>query len=438
MTRPSTAVDALTSPPVRFGRAPTQSGAVLGASALSEEDARAARASLGEWLRGGRVLRGLSIADIARVTKIQARILEDLEAGEAEGLPADVFVRGFVRSYARCVGLSDADALARYSACSRDAGPVASAAATAATELYAPTGKRARISTVVPVEPGSSSAMVHLEDAQQRRVRAATSPGASAPFARLPRASTVEPVAAPASVATARSSASAGVAVAAADAEAPAVAVAAVEERASHGDSRKKGRGKKRRDQRSRRRAATVRPAIEAYEDADVAASAVAPAEELLAVAAAVASVDPAVAAAWPQREAPARDEDVAAVPAEAPAVANAQPRGELWVPRMPPPARPTRAPAAPTLLIDDADPESASRQQEERAKREERDPTRRTFLPPILLETQERAHRQGGLTLAVIILLIAATLTLSYLMRRPSSTGNGVTSLPALRAKLG
>jgi hypothetical protein len=54
----------------------------------------------------------------------------------------------------------------------------------------------------------------------------------------------------------------------------------------------------------------------------------------------------------------------------------------------------------------------------------------RRSFLPPILLD--EPAARQGGLTLAVIILLIVATLTLSYLMRRPSSSGEGITSLPA------
>ncbi len=40
------------------------------------------------------------------------------------------------------------------------------------------------------------------------------------------------------------------------------------------------------------------------------------------------------------------------------------------------------------------------------------------------------RSARQGGLTLAVIILLIAATLTLSYLMRRPSASGDGVTLL--------
>ncbi len=104
----------------------------------------------------------------------------------------------------------------------------------------------------------------------------------------------------------------------------------------------------------------------------------------------------------------------------------------EPWTPRMPPFAMPSapswrRSPAAPALVavIDDADPEGAERALEDRRSRE----TRRTFLPPILLDRDgDRSTRQGGLTLAVIILLIAATLTLSYLMRRPSAAGDGVT----------
>ena len=107
------------------------------------------------------------------------------------------------------------------------------------------------------------------------------------------------------------------------------------------------------------------------------------------------------------------------------------------WRPTMPPlsttpsvpwrrPALPTRADVAPSLVIDDADPDSAEREQEERRERE-RD-HRVSFLPPILLDREDRTARQGGLTLAVIILLIAATLTLSYLMRRPSVSGDGVT----------
>jgi hypothetical protein len=78
-----------------------------------------------------------------------------------------------------------------------------------------------------------------------------------------------------------------------------------------------------------------------------------------------------------------------------------------------------------PSLVIDDADPESAERVLEERA---ETLAPRRSFLPPILLDREDRSARQGGLTLAVILLLIAATLTLSYLMRRPSASGDGMT----------
>src|SRR5215468_11221927 len=81
-----------------------------------------ARASLAMWLRAGRAHRGMSLDDVAKVTKIQPRILERLEAGKLEGLPAEVFVRGFVRSFARCVGLDEAEALRRYAACGLGAG----------------------------------------------------------------------------------------------------------------------------------------------------------------------------------------------------------------------------------------------------------------------------------------------------------------------------
>ena len=88
-----------------------------------------------------------------------------------------------------------------------------------------------------------------------------------------------------------------------------------------------------------------------------------------------------------------------------------------------------------PHLVIDDADPESADRDRERAAAREH---SRLSFLPPILLDREDRSARQGGLTLAVIILLIAATLTLSYLMRRPSARGDGVTLLDGQSELLG
>ena len=76
-----------------------------------------ARTSLAMWLRDGRARKKLSLDDVARITKIQSRILEKLEAGQLDGLPAEVFVKGFVRSFARCVGLDEGEALDRYMQC---------------------------------------------------------------------------------------------------------------------------------------------------------------------------------------------------------------------------------------------------------------------------------------------------------------------------------
>ena len=94
-----------------------------------------------------------------------------------------------------------------------------------------------------------------------------------------------------------------------------------------------------------------------------------------------------------------------------------------------------TGATQVPSLVIDDADPDSAERVLDER---EEKHAMRRSFLPPILLDREDRSTRQGGLTLAVILLLIAATLTLSYLMRRPTAGGDGMTSIAMPASDLG
>ena len=71
---------------------------------------------LAAWLRAGRDRRKLTIEDVAKITKIQARILEKLENGQLDGLPAAVFVKGFVRSFAKCVGLDESEAIEKYGA----------------------------------------------------------------------------------------------------------------------------------------------------------------------------------------------------------------------------------------------------------------------------------------------------------------------------------
>src|SRR5947207_12574 len=95
-----------------------------------------ARSSLALWLRQARAQRQLSLDDVSRITKIQPRILEKLESGRFDGLPAEVFVRGFVRSFARCVGLDEVEAIERYGACAGgDAPPVARALVDSMAEL---------------------------------------------------------------------------------------------------------------------------------------------------------------------------------------------------------------------------------------------------------------------------------------------------------------
>ena len=71
-------------------------------------------ASFGEELRREREIRGISLKEIADATKISKRFLEALERNDHRTLPAPVFTRGFVREYARYLGLSVDEMVTRY------------------------------------------------------------------------------------------------------------------------------------------------------------------------------------------------------------------------------------------------------------------------------------------------------------------------------------
>lgn len=64
----------------------------------------------GALLKAGREEKNLSVADVATKLKLTARQVEALEAEDLSHLPSPVFVRGFVRNYARLVDV-DADSL---------------------------------------------------------------------------------------------------------------------------------------------------------------------------------------------------------------------------------------------------------------------------------------------------------------------------------------
>lgn len=71
-------------------------------------------ASFGEELRREREIRGISLKEIADATKISKRFLEAIERNDHTTLPAPVFTRGFVREYARYVGLNSEEMVNRY------------------------------------------------------------------------------------------------------------------------------------------------------------------------------------------------------------------------------------------------------------------------------------------------------------------------------------
>lgn len=66
----------------------------------------------GQQLAAARAAEGLGVADIARQLKLSPSQVEALEADHYERLPGIVFVRGFIRNYARLLKLDPAPLLA--------------------------------------------------------------------------------------------------------------------------------------------------------------------------------------------------------------------------------------------------------------------------------------------------------------------------------------
>jgi cytoskeletal protein RodZ len=415
------------------------------------------------WLRAGRAQRKLTLDDVARVTKIQPRILEKIEAGNLEGLPAEVFVRGFVKSFARCVGLDESEAVERYGQC-------ANAPALPTTSVA-----RAFVETLVAAPKAEKSANAN-----------ATPVILEAPPEILPSASIeLTPIAEHPDVAQVVEIEVAPIVVETpAPAPVPAIEVIEMIDAAQVEEAPKKKRSRKKANgttatattagPRSRKKKSAAagtgsspvvvetqpQPQLDASVETKIEDQISAPVETPVVEEA---GPDAPLLAAAPQPLAPEADLESAADQLFAPSdgivieqqIADeatdtaeladgstpvvADPWQPTWQPTMPPIAAsaPWKRPTAtfkttvspyalPSLVIDDADPDNAEREREDRETA--KGPHRVAFLPQILLDREDKSGRQGGLTLAVILLLIAATLTLSYLMRRPSVSGDGVT----------
>ncbi len=70
--------------------------------------------SYGRYLKSVRLERGVTMKQVAAVTRVSRDVLEAIEAEDHGRLPAEVFVRGFIRSYAKTVGADGERAVRSY------------------------------------------------------------------------------------------------------------------------------------------------------------------------------------------------------------------------------------------------------------------------------------------------------------------------------------
>jgi cytoskeletal protein RodZ len=77
--------------------------------------------SFGDKFRKERERRDFTLDDVSNVTKISSRMLKAIEEEQFNQLPGGVFNKGFIRAYAKHLGLNDEEAVTEYLAALRQA-----------------------------------------------------------------------------------------------------------------------------------------------------------------------------------------------------------------------------------------------------------------------------------------------------------------------------
>ncbi|MCM2281484.1 MAG: helix-turn-helix domain-containing protein, partial [Bdellovibrionaceae bacterium] len=68
----------------------------------------------GQILKENRERKGITLNEVALATKINVKVLTAIEEGDSDRLPTKTFLRGFVRSYARYLGLDEEAILSSF------------------------------------------------------------------------------------------------------------------------------------------------------------------------------------------------------------------------------------------------------------------------------------------------------------------------------------
>lgn len=69
---------------------------------------------IGRYLKRERELRAVSLEELAQTTRIPLKMLQNIEADDFDRLPGEVFTRGFLKSYARALGMDADDVMGVY------------------------------------------------------------------------------------------------------------------------------------------------------------------------------------------------------------------------------------------------------------------------------------------------------------------------------------
>ena len=134
--------------------------------------------SVGEMLRAAREKRNETIEQVNLATKISIQVLESLEQDDFESFESDIYLKGFLRNYAKYLGVSEHDVT---QAMERQRGGVASVASGPATwDLEEPireeklTSPRIFKRFVLPIMIGALVLLLLLFINERRKVRRLT------------------------------------------------------------------------------------------------------------------------------------------------------------------------------------------------------------------------------------------------------------------------
>lgn len=72
--------------------------------------------SYGRYLQAARLAKGISLEQVAAQTRVGIRVLEAIEHEDFRRLPPETFLKGFLRAFAKVVGVDGEEAVHRYAA----------------------------------------------------------------------------------------------------------------------------------------------------------------------------------------------------------------------------------------------------------------------------------------------------------------------------------